>query len=105
LKKASRFAGLFFILFGLKSANFESITLNFFAMDIQVEKLKLIRWLTNITDENVIAELVALRHKKQDWWDEISAEEKAEIEEGLGQADRGETTPHEEIRKKYEKWL
>ena len=25
-----------------------------------------------------------------DWWDEISAEERAEIEEGLAQADRGE---------------
>jgi hypothetical protein len=74
-------------------------------MDIHVEKLQLIHWLTQLTDEKVIAEIVALRNKKQDWWDEISADEKAEIEEGIAQANRGETKPHAEVRKKYEKWL
>ena len=39
------------------------------------------------------------------WWDEISAEERAEIEEGLAEADRGETVPHEEVMAKYKKWL
>jgi predicted transcriptional regulator len=74
-------------------------------MDIHVEKLQLIHWLTQLTDEKVIAEIVALRNKKEDWWDEISADEKAEIEEGIAQANRGETKPHAEVRKKYEKWL
>ena len=43
--------------------------------------------------------------KEQDWWDEISTEEQAEIEEGLAQADRGELIPHEEVMAKYKKWL
>ena len=47
----------------------------------------------------------ALRNEEQpDWWDEISDEEKQEIEEGLAQADRGEVFSHEEVMLKYEKY-
>jgi predicted transcriptional regulator len=40
-----------------------------------------------------------------DWWDEIEDDEKAEIQEGLAQADRSELTPHKEVMSKYQKWL
>ena len=43
--------------------------------------------------------------KSKDWWDEISDEEKAEIKEGIAQADSGETISHEEVMAKYKKWL
>lgn len=48
-----------------------------------------------------------MKEKKEvDWWDEISAEERAEIEEGLVQADKGELVPHKEVMLKYyKKWL
>lgn len=59
-------------------------------MDLQAEKLHLIQWITQLTDERVVAMIKALREGTRDWWDEISAEEKAEVEEGLTQADRGE---------------
>ncbi|MDR9375030.1 MAG: hypothetical protein RI842_06550 [Schleiferiaceae bacterium] len=74
-------------------------------MDVQAEKLHLIRWITQLTDESVIAKIKALREGKTDWWDEISTEEKAEIEEGLAQADRGELRDHDEVTAKYDKWL
>ena len=74
-------------------------------MDIQSEKLGLIQWLAQLTDESMIARIRALQNEKVDWWHRISDEEKAEIEEGLLQADRGDVTPHSEILKKYEKWL
>jgi predicted transcriptional regulator len=38
-----------------------------------------------------------------DWWDEISEDERTEIEEGLAQADRGEVLSHEEVMAKYKK--
>jgi predicted transcriptional regulator len=41
---------------------------------------------------------------KQDWWDEISDEEKSDIEEGLAQADRREVVSHEEVMAKYKKY-
>lgn len=43
--------------------------------------------------------------KEEDWWDGISPEERAEIEEGIEQADRGEVLPHAEVMAKYKKWL
>jgi predicted transcriptional regulator len=75
-------------------------------MDIQAEKLDLIRWLTQVTEPSIIKSFIALKQKEQgDWWDEISETEKLEIEEGLTQADAGEVLPHKEVMAKYEKWL
>lgn len=74
-------------------------------MDMKAEKLGLIQWLAQLTDESMIVKILALRKEQEDWWDQITAEEKAEIEEGLLQADRGEVKSHSEIRKRYERWL
>ena len=40
-----------------------------------------------------------------DWWDEMPDNVKADIEEAIRQADRGETIPHEDVKKKYSKWF
>ncbi|MEQ6118361.1 hypothetical protein [Reichenbachiella sp. MALMAid0571] len=75
-------------------------------MDIQAEKLRLIEWLAGLNDAKVLNEFIALKQTKEaDWWDEISTEERLEIEEGLAQADRGELVPHKEVMAKYQKWL
>lgn len=74
-------------------------------MDIQAEKLNLIKWLAEVDEPAVIESVLELKNKQQeDWWDQITDEEKADIEEGLAQADRGETVPHEEVMRKYDKW-
>lgn len=41
---------------------------------------------------------------EKDWWDNISAEEKSEIEVGLGQAHSGELVSNEEALKNARKW-
>ena len=75
-------------------------------MDIQAEKLRLIEWLAGLNDAETLNEFITLKKRKEvDWWDEISVEEKAEIEEGLAQADRGDVVPHKEVMEKYKKWL
>lgn len=43
--------------------------------------------------------------KQVDWFDTISEEERAEIKQGLAEADHGELIPHEEVMAKYKKWL
>jgi predicted transcriptional regulator len=43
--------------------------------------------------------------KDNDWWDEISVEQKHAIDKGLQQLDNGEGIPHEMVMKKYAKWL
>ena len=74
-------------------------------MDIQAEKLNLIRWILNIEEPAVLKNLIALKNNiETDWWDLIDDEEKAEIEEGLAQADRGEGITYEQAMAKYDKW-
>ena len=75
-------------------------------MDIQAEKIRLIEWLAGLNDTKTLNEFIDLKKRKEvDWWDEISAEEQTEIEEGLAQADRGDVVPHKEVMEKYKKWL
>ncbi|MBS1527210.1 MAG: hypothetical protein JST19_16275 [Bacteroidetes bacterium] len=74
-------------------------------MDIQAEKLNLIQWLAGLNEPSIIKRFVALKKEQQvDWWDEIDDDERAEIEEGLAQADQGELLSHEDVMSKYQKW-
>ena len=74
-------------------------------MDIQTEKLQLIEWLAGLNNAAILKQFIALKKEQEkDWWDQISDDEKAEIEEGLKQADRGELVPHEQVMSKYKKW-
>lgn len=43
--------------------------------------------------------------RRTEWWDEISSEQKKAIDKGLSQLDQGAGIPHEEVMKKYAKWL
>lgn len=74
-------------------------------MNIEAEKLDLIQWLTQLTDENIISKIKALKGGQEDWWNMIGAEEKKEIQEGLSQANRGELISHDDVMEKYKKWL
>jgi len=48
--------------------------------------------------------IVLKKEQEKDWWDQLSKEEKEEIEEGLAQAERGEVVSHKEVMAKYKKW-
>ena len=77
-------------------------------MNIQAEKLKLIAWLLALKDDSTLEKLIWLRDDQaeaSDWWEEISEAEKAAIERGLDDIKNGRITVHEEVRRKYEKWL
>jgi predicted transcriptional regulator len=68
--------------------------------------MRLIEWLAGLNDVKILNEFIMLKKvKEEDWWDGISPEERAEIEEGIEQADRGEILPHAEVMAKYKKWL
>jgi predicted transcriptional regulator len=77
-------------------------------MNIKAEKLKLIEWLVQVEDEAIIERVKLLKEgstEKIDWLDTISATERMAIDEGLQDLEKGDTVPHEEVRKNYEKWL
>ena len=42
---------------------------------------------------------------KDDWWNEITEDQKKLINTGLAQLDKGEGVPHKDVMKKYAKWL
>lgn len=49
-----------------------------------------------VTTETLAARVVEDAYDT-DWWDELSPEDRAAIEEGCVQAERGETIPHEQV--------
>lgn len=75
-------------------------------MNVYAEKIKLIEWITQITDTGVLDKLLEFQRKSQsDWWDSLSDMEKNEIELGLIDLEEGNTVDHTEARKLYERYL
>lgn len=71
-------------------------------MDIQLEKLELIKLLAETNDESIITSIKNIfNSKKKDWWDDLTEEQKNEIEEGERQIERGEFVDFEEFIQKY----
>ena len=68
-------------------------------MNIQATKIDLIHWLTELQDPDILQQLNVIK-AGQDWWDEISEEERLAIDEGIAEFDRGESIPHEEVMKR-----
>lgn len=74
--------------------------------DIQNAKIELIKWLTTLEDNAVIQKIMDLKqNESQDWWNDISDDEKESIENGLSDADKGKLKPISDAQKVYEKWL
>jgi len=76
-------------------------------LNLEKEKLEIIKWVTELQDDSAIEKLRMLRNnpKKTDWWDEVSDEEKNAVDKGLEDIKAGRVKPHKEAKKLYEKWL
>jgi hypothetical protein len=71
-------------------------------MDIQLEKLELIKLLAETDDQSIIASVKKIfSSNKKDFWEELSQEQRDEIEESDRQIDRGEFVLFEDVMKKY----
>lgn len=64
-------------------------------------KSNLYKLIDAIEDSRTLKAIYTLLSKKEttevDWWDELSDEQKADIEEGLKDIEEGCTIPHEEV--------
>jgi len=66
-------------------------------MDIQAEKLSLVKAILDIEDIDLIKKVKKILKKTDnDWFDDLTEEQQQGIILGLEQADRGETITHEE---------
>ena len=67
-------------------------------------KLSLHKLIESIEDEavlNSVYEFIkSAKDSQTDFWDLLTDEQKAEIEEGIAEADRGEMISHEEVMEK-----
>ncbi|KYG74619.1 hypothetical protein EV198_0897 [Roseivirga ehrenbergii] len=68
-------------------------------MDISV-KYRMISEIINSTDDNVLNAVKSLLNieEETDFWEELSAEDKAAINEGLIQLDKGQHVSHQSVR-------
>jgi predicted transcriptional regulator len=55
--------------------------------------------------EAVLSVVKTFAAEQQDWWDEIGQEQQQAIDKGLAEMKAGKLTPHDEVMKKYKKWL
>jgi len=78
-------------------------------MDVIELRADLHNMIDKISDSNVLNAVKTLLSgktaKQADWWNTITEEERAEILQGLAEADRGELILHEKVMAKYKKWL
>ena len=77
-------------------------------MNLQIEKLDLIEWITRINDATVIDKLRQIKEdysNSEDWWDTLKKEELESINRGLKDIEEGRIHSHETPRKIYEKYL
>ena len=71
-------------------------------MDIQLEKLELIKMLAETDDQSIIASVKKIfSSNKKDFWEELSQEQRDEIEESEREYERGEYVNFEEFIKKH----
>lgn len=73
-------------------------------MNLATRKYNFIQELSNV-DESLLEKLELLvKASKKDWYSELSAEEKEEIEIGISQADNNELVSHSIVMDKFKKW-
>jgi len=67
-------------------------------MDIQLEKLELIKMLADTDSPLVIQAIKAIfQGEKKDWWEELSDEQKADLEKADKEIDNGDFVTFDEF--------
>ncbi len=71
-------------------------------MDIEVEKLELMKLLEATNDSAIIASIKKIfKASKKDFWEELTEEQKLDINESLKQYENGEFVSFDEFIKPY----
>ena len=72
-------------------------------MNMQAEKLELIRMVLNTKKPSVLSSIRKIFEKEEsvDFWNTLSEEEKEDIRQGIDELDNGEKYPYDEIMAKH----
>jgi predicted transcriptional regulator len=75
-------------------------------MNLASQKIELAKRILDMEDEEMIHHIKAvIESGSEDWYINLPQEVKDSIAKGLAQSAKGETIPHKEVMKKYQKWL
>lgn len=75
-------------------------------MSVSETKIELARKILNTNDKELINYIKAIfSSEPKNWWEELPDEIKASVDRGLKQASNKQTLPHNQVMKKYSKWL
>jgi hypothetical protein len=72
-------------------------------MDIQAEKIELAKLLLSTDNPRIVqaVKLIFKKNQKGDFWDDLTPEEKAEIEQGITELEQGKKTDYEAFMAKH----
>ncbi len=71
--------------------------MNYFPMDIALEKQNILQWVQNLKDKKIIEKLLDLKEKN-----ETAEFENELIQKGLDDVFQGNTSSHEDVKKRFE---
>ncbi len=75
--------------------NFTEDKLN--EMDIQAEKISLIKWLTEVKDDRIIRQFISLQKTNQEKINPISLAQKSALDKGLKSIAEGKVHSHDSV--------
>ena len=75
------------------------------AIAIEKEIAKVVHGLSPQQKKTMLIVAKTFAEEKKDWWDELNEEQLAAIKEAEAELDAGKGIPHEEVLKRYSKWL
>ena len=73
-------------------------------MRLEAIKLELIEWLAKLEDNETIKYLKIVKDSKinkNEWWNDLTEEQKRGIQKGLKDIEEGRVFSHEEVSRKY----
>ncbi len=75
-------------------------------MSLQTEKLEIAKLVLSTENKSVLQQIKTIfATEKIDLWDELPDKIKRDVEEALLQSKAGLGKPHNEVFKKYKKWI
>lgn len=74
-------------------------------MNTESLRLKLIQWISQLEDENILKKIDTFRKMEKNGWESLSYEDKQAIEEGLSQLNDGNSISYQDARDKIKSKL
>jgi hypothetical protein len=69
-------------------------------MKLETRKINLINWISTVQEDDILNRVEKIQRETTDWWDTISNGDKAAINEGIEQLDKGQFLTRSQVRDK-----